>query len=118
MEVKWTKLIPLDQSGVNRIKEVPGVYRISHYDSNDQKYRIHYVGQAENLKERLWQHLSGNEVNSCCSRFLKSYKCYFRACVVSTQSNRDSVEVALYEKYKPECVERIPDVKAISINFE
>lgn len=119
MQVTWTELIPLDQTGVNRIKEnISGVYRISHYDQNKNSYYVHYVGQAENLKERLGQHLAGSETNSCCNSFLKSHKCYFRACSISTQSNRDGAEVALYEKYQPKCVERIPDVNAIEINFE
>lgn len=119
MQVTWTELIPLDQAGVNRIKDnVSGVYRISHYDQNKNSYYVHYVGQAENLKERLGQHLAGSETNSCCNSFLKSHKCYFRACSISTQSGRDGAEVALYEKYQPKCVERIPDVSAIEINFE
>ncbi len=118
MQVKWTELIPLDEDGINRIREVSGVYRISHYDQDNKSYYIHYVGQAENLKERLNQHLYGNETNSGCNKFLKSHDCYFRACIVSTQSNRNGAEVALYEKYSPECVERIPDVEAININFD
>lgn len=119
MQVTWTELIPLDQTGVNRIKDnTAGVYRISHYDQNKNSYYIHYVGQAENLKERLEQHLSGSETNSCCNNFLKNSKCYFRACAISSQNNRDGAEVALYEKYKPTCVERIPDVGSIQINFD
>lgn len=119
MQVKWTELITLDQTGVNRIKDdIAGVYRISHYDSGKNSYYVHYVGQAENLKERLGQHLYGSETNSCCNGFLKNNKCYFRACAISSQSDRDGAEVALYEKYKPQCVERIPDVVAIDINFE
>jgi hypothetical protein len=119
MQVSWTKLISLDQTGINSIKDgVSGVYRISHYDQNNNSYYVHYVGQAENLKERLGQHLISSETNSCCNSFLKNNKCYFRACSISTQSERDGAEVALYQKYQPKCVERIPDVKAININFE
>lgn len=118
MQVKWTDLKPLDQDNVNRISEVSGVYRISHYDSSDKKYYVHYVGQAKNLNERLNQHLPGNEVSLCCNKFLKNYNCYFKACAISTQSDRDGAEVALYEKYNPDCVEKIPDVEALDINFE
>lgn len=71
MQVKWTELIPLDEDGVNTIREVSGVYRISHYDQDNKSYYIHYVGQAENLKERLNQHLYGNETNSGCNKFFK-----------------------------------------------
>ncbi len=118
MELNWTKLNPLNSEEVNKINEAAGVYRISHLDSSNNKYYVHYVGQAENLKERLGQHLLDTEVNSCCNKLLKNYRCFFRACAISTQNNRDGAEVALYEKYSPTCVERIPDVGAIDINFE
>lgn len=116
MEVKWTDLIKLDESGVSRINKVAGVYRISHYD-NDGKYYVHYVGQASDLNSRLNQHLYGNEVNACCNKYLKNYTCYFKACSISSQSDRDGAEVALYNHFKPDCVEKIPDVKPININF-
>lgn len=92
MQVTWTKLIPLDQAGVSKINELSGVYCISHHEQNKDSYIIHYVGQAENLNERLSQHLSGNETNPCCNKFLKNHSCYFRACAVSTQGDRDGAE--------------------------
>ncbi len=118
MTLNWTERIALTQTGVDRIKAIAGVYRIFHYDQNKNAYYVHYVGQAEDLNDRLSQHLSANETNKCCQRHLDNYTCYFRAAAVSRQADRDGAEVALYNKFKPTCVERIPDVEPIDINFD
>jgi len=118
MQLKWTERIPLTQSGVNRIKAIAGVYRLINYNRTDDKYYVYYVGQADDLNNRLAQHLPGNETNECCQKYLNDYTCYFRAAAISGQADRDGAEVALYNKFKPTCVERIPDVKPIEINFD
>ncbi|MFH1656944.1 MAG: hypothetical protein ABH919_00535 [bacterium] len=118
MKLNWTERISLTQSGVDRIKAIAGVYRLIYYDRSKDKYYIYYVGQAEDLNDRLTQHLSGNETNECCQEHLNNYTCYFRAAAVSRQADRDGAEVALYNYYKPSCVDRIPDVDPIDINFD
>lgn len=118
MQLKWTERTPLTESGVNRIKAIAGIYRLINYNKTDNKYYVYYVGQADDLNNRLTQHLSGNETNKCCQKYFDKYTCYFRAAAISKQADRDGVEVALYNKFKPTCVERIPDVEPIEINFE
>lgn len=118
MKLNWTERIVLIQSGVDRIKAVAGIYRLIYHNRDKDTYYVHYVGQAENLNDRLTQHLSGNETNKCCQRHLDNYTCYFRAAAISRQADRDGAEVALYNKFKPTCVERIPDVDPIDINFD
>ncbi|PIS39898.1 MAG: hypothetical protein COT32_02640 [Candidatus Nealsonbacteria bacterium CG08_land_8_20_14_0_20_36_22] len=118
MQLKWSERISLTQSEVNRIKAIAGVYRLIYYDGSKDKYYVYYVGQAEDLNDRLTQHLSGNETNKCCQRYLENYNCYFRAAAVSRQADRDGAEVALYNHFKPSCVDRIPDVDPIDINFD
>jgi len=118
MQLKWTERISLTQSGVNRIKAVAGVYRLINYSRADDKYYVYYVGQADDLNNRLSQHLSGNETNECCQKYLNNYTCYFRAAAISGQADRDGAEVALYNHFKPSCVDRIPDAEPIDINFE
>ena len=118
MQLKWTGRTPLTESGVNRIKAIAGIYRLINYNKTDNKYYVYYVGQADDLNNRLTQHLSGNETNKCCQKYFDKYTCYFRAAAISKQADRDGVEVALYNKFKPTCVERIPDVEPIEINFE
>jgi len=118
MQLKWTNLIDLTQTGISKIKEVPGVYRLSFLNSVDNKYYVYYVGQSENLNDRLFQHLSGNETNPCCNKHLENYNCYFKAAAISAQSDRDGAEVSLYLHFKPSCPEKIPDVKPLEINFD
>jgi excinuclease UvrABC nuclease subunit len=68
MQLKWTERISLTQSGVNRIKAIAGVYRLINYSRADDKYYVYYVGQADDLNNRLSQHLPGNETNECCKK--------------------------------------------------
>lgn len=117
MTLNWTEFIDLDEDGVERIKTIPGVYRLG-YLATDEKRYVYYVGQAEDLKLRLSQHLSGSEQNTCCADYVDKSKCYFKAAAVSKQEDRDAVEVALYNKFKPKCCEQIPDCKPCEINFD
>jgi len=117
MQLKWTDLISLTKTGVDGIKSIAGVYRLIYHNGSDGKNYVYYVGQADNLNARLTQHLSANEENECCQKHLDKYTCYFRAAGISTQDDRNGAEVSLYNKFKPTCVERIPDVDPIEINF-
>lgn len=101
MQLKWTERIPLTLSGVNRIKAIAGVYRLMNYNRADNKYYVYYVGQADNLNNHLTQHLSGNEVNKCCQKYLDNYTCYFRATAILKQDDQDGAGVTLYNKFKP-----------------
>lgn len=117
MTVKWTELIELNSSGVARIKEVSGIYRLIYFDPERQNYYVYYIGQTDNLNDRLSQHLHGKEKDSCCSGYLDKYSCFVRVAAVSTQSDRDGAEVSLYQHFNPICVERVPDVSPLVINF-
>lgn len=118
MRLIWTGLIDLNETGVSGIKEIPGVYRLDYLNNKDNKYYVYYVGQAENLKKRLSEHLVGNEINSCCWKYLQNYNCYFKTAALSTKSERDGAEVSLYQHFKPNCPERIPDEEPLDINFD
>ena len=118
MKLNWTERIPLTESGVSRIKAIAGVYRLIYYNAQKEKYFVYYVGQAEDLNERLGQHLPDTEASACCLGYLRGYTCYLRAAAVSRQADRDGAEVALYNHFEPPCVERIPDVDSIEINFD
>src|SRR3989338_11207240 len=78
MQLNWTERIPLTKSGVSRIKAIAGVYRLIYHDTQKDKFIIYYVGQAEDLNERLGQHLSDTETSKCCQGYLSGYTCYLR----------------------------------------
>jgi excinuclease UvrABC nuclease subunit len=118
MKLIWTDKIDLKAEGVLNIKEIAGVYRLGYYDPKLNEYHVYYIGQASNLKDRLSCHIPENEENSCCKKYLNNYKCYFKAAAVSTQSDRDACERALYDHFKPPCVEKVPDVEPAEINYD
>lgn len=117
MKLQWTDLIELTQTGVARIREIAGIYRLSYFDPARNGYHVYYTGQAGNLNERLGQHLPVTETNASCQEYLSNYKCYFRAAVVSLQADRDAAEAALYNYFKPACVDRVPAVNPVQINI-
>lgn len=78
-----------------------GIYRII-YHSGD-KYYVFYIGQSDNLKERLISHLNTSETNSCIKKHLKDYTCYFRYIEVTSQAERDKIEAEQIDEYSPSC---------------
>ena len=117
MKLTWTSLTPLTKKEVDKAGESAGVYRLSYYCKKDKEYRVYYVGQTKDLCSRLSDHLPSNEEDECCKKYLDKYDCYFRTAPISKQSDRDGAEVALYDYYKPKCVDRKPKVDPIEINF-
>ncbi len=93
-----------------------GVYRLS-YQNGDRR-PVFYVGQADNLYQRLREHLSDAEPNGCIVRCLRHYTCYFRFAKVARQADRDCAERALYDHYNPECNDTAPPGEPCDINFE
>ncbi len=116
MQLNWTDLKSLDSEGVSTISEVGGIYRLSYLNPTDGKLYVYYVGQAANLNSRLGEHQRGQEVNVQCHKYLNGYECYFRAAGVH-KDYRDGAEAALYNHFKPECCERIPNTIPIEINI-
>ena len=54
----WTKLSYLDQKTIKELSDnMAGVYRLS-YKAENGDYYVFYVGQAEDIKKRLSEHLS------------------------------------------------------------
>lgn len=117
MTIKWTELIKLNSDGVSGIKNVSGVYRLSYFNTKDQRYFVYYVGQAIDLNNRLGDHLPGDEEDNCCQKFLNKYSCFFRAAAVSRQEDRDGIEATLFDYFDPDCSERTPDVQPIDVNI-
>jgi len=53
--MSWSEWIPFNQQGVNRVKQVGGVYEFE----NDTG--LLYIGQSDDLNRRLGEHLNGND---------------------------------------------------------
>lgn len=80
--------------------------------------RVFYVGQARDLRERLYAHLQSAEQNSCIGECVGRYFCSFKFALLSRQEDRDATERALYLHYRPVCndLNAIPNVPLVDIN--
>lgn len=117
LTLNWSDVLLYTESNVNVHAPLSaGVYRLSYQDGD--KRPVFYIGQAENLYQRLRDHLSDAEANGCIVRCLRRYTCYFRSARVARQADRDCAERALYDHYKPPCNTVPPLGEPCDINFE
>jgi len=111
-----------DYTEINVQKFAPtkaGVYKIS-FEQQNGKLLVRYVGQTDNLDRRLKEHLDiENEQNEYLRERLRKYRASFSFAEISTQSDRDCAEKALYDYYEPLCnnADAIPDMEPLNINF-
>ena len=119
IRLDWHGYYKYNLNNVNKyVPEEAGVYKIAVLQNND-KLKVHYVGQSINLNDRLKKHLDfKNEENDCLIKHLQKYSSEFKFTRVSSQENRDGAERALYFYYIPECnnPDAIPDGPDIDIN--
>jgi len=104
----WTKLTAVSETAAKAIGDnLAGVYRLS-YLADDGSYYIFYVGQSEDIKKRLLEHLSSNEKNVCIKNYLTTKKCFFRYAKITKAYIRDAAERQMYKQYEPSCNEKEP----------
>jgi len=117
LTLEWSEVFSYTGTNVNVHAPLSaGIYRLS--CQKGDKRLVFYVGQAENLDERLRGHLSDGEPNACIRRHLRDYTCYFRFAKVARQADRDCAERALYDHYDHECNSVAPPGEPCDINFE
>ncbi len=99
----WSELLNYNIDSVNQnVQDKPGIYRLS-YKGSDGKFYVFYVGKSDvSLKERLKDHLSSSEPNTCIKNKLKN-ECRYRFVYVTTQKERDQLEIDQIEEYEPKC---------------
>jgi len=115
----WNGYYSYNNSSVEKnVPESAGVYKIS-VSQQDKTLKVHYVGQAENLRKRLKEHLdTANEQNECLVEHIEKYACSYNFALISRQEDRNVAERALYIHYKPDCnnPDAIPDAPDVEIN--
>ncbi len=116
--LNWSDRTKHNATGVSCTREVPGVYRLIYLNPKDNNYYVFHIGQSDNLKVSLAQHLPWREKNPHLAFYLQNYKCFFRAATVEAQIERDMTEVALYKYFLPQCLRLMPNIQPMSINFE
>jgi excinuclease UvrABC nuclease subunit len=119
LQVTWSYWNDFNADKVQQVAPVEaGVYVLATKLTNGN-LRVFYVGQTINLDKRLKEHLSDSEPNVCIKNNVTKYACMFRYAKVSSSSDRDKAERALYKKFTPSCndAKAIPDVDDVDINF-
>lgn len=102
IQLVWSTLIPLNESDINKIGDVGGVYRLSK-KSEDGKFYVFFVGSGENIKQRLSQHLSAAEDNQRLKNLLKLGGDFvFRYAPIQDRGIREAIEKQIYRTYRPE----------------
>ena len=98
----WSSRYSYTEDNVRRYAPTSGgVYRL--INKSGEKHYVFYVGQSDNLERRLLEHLSASEPDACIRRHLRDCSCFFRFIEVASQSERDRIEKARIEEYKPSC---------------
>ena len=107
----------------DRFNEVPCVYKIAIPNPNNQNLMVVYVGQTNNLKRRVGEHLNIDiENNEELFNIISSGNSFISVAIVRTQQERDGAEKSLYNHYSQlgELVNdpnHIPNVPLLNINF-
>lgn len=89
---------PYDGATVDAyVPEQAGVYILTRKGADD-KYRSFYVGQANNLRRRLKEHLLAGEPNTCIRNNVM-HPCGFKYALVGHPVHRDAAEAAIYHAH-------------------
>lgn len=115
VELTWSDLFSYTIANIEKyVRMRGGVYMISL--QNSDRYIPIYVGQSQDLRERLLEHETTFEDNDCLADYIEHAVLVFRYCYVSA-ANRDNVEYTLCSKYDPECNDEIPSGTLVDITL-
>ena len=104
--LSWTRLTPIEEAS-SLADGIAGVYRLS-FKHEDGNFYVFYVGQAEDIKQRLLQHQSPSESNPGIRAYLNSKQCFFRYAQITQGDIRGAIERQAYKYYQPKCNETLP----------
>ncbi len=115
--LQWSNLHDLTEENILKYATTDaGVYllwlKIKH-----GKWRCYYVGQADNIEERLLRHISMNEDNSGIRRHIRENVSGFEYAKVAKESDREGIEKFLYDHFHPECNQADPGGNPIEVNL-
>ena len=117
MQIEWYGRYTYSESEVKKLVMKKGGNYIILVKLKNGNYRPIYVGKAECLEERLLDHLSSDEPNECLLKHVKEHILVMQYCYIANEEDRKNIEHTLYQNYTPECNEKEPDGKKITINF-
>lgn len=120
LNIVWQGYFNLTDGVIKRnAYSTAGVYKIAVLQS-DGTLAVRYVGQTENITNRMLEHLNDDgSKNKCLAGKIAKFDCRFCFGELSRKDERDAAERALYDHYRPECndPDHIPNVQAADMNF-
>lgn len=103
------ELINLSEIDLDDLPQRKAVYGMFAQDKNSGKpINCRYVGETDNLEERIKAHFSKEEQNVCLRKFMQSDKSklmIYELMPNSTKEDRLEKEAEWIKEYKPECNE-------------
>jgi len=116
IQVAWSEMLPCDAHSVNRrVERRGGIYKLMSRRSS-KKFEPFYVGEAEDLREEMLNHLKSGETNKCVRDTLRTRDCRFRFAYVESAAERKGVERFLFDYYKGLCNDPAPSAGPVEIN--
>ncbi len=117
MEINWSRLMLFNANEVQHEAEArPAVYRLSTKLADGELY-VFYVGEADNLREKLYKHLGEDEEDSCIKKNVHYNICYLKFAYVADPEKRKGVFKFVYDKFKPECNKAPPPGQPLEVNL-
>jgi len=119
INLSWNGYKLITDDSISKLPKVAGVYKLTTSNVGaSQLNNPFYVGQSDDIYTRTVQHRSKSEENLGIRQNFEKYAIYINYATVNNQADRDSVEVALYNHYKPNCNDKdaLPNVTPATVS--
>lgn len=117
MKLEWSSFRLLTEANIKTyVPTGPGVYKLS-VKLKNAKWICYYVGQADRLEKRLFDHIAGTEPNECIKEHIVNHNNGYEYARVDKGSDREGIEKFLYDHFKPECNKVDPGGTPIEVNL-
>lgn len=117
MQVKWSTFKHLTEDNIRTYAPTSAGVYLLWVQLESEKWRCYYVGQAQDLEDRLLAHISDNERNDCIKDHVSKHINGYEYASVAKQTDRDGVEKFLYDHFKRECNKIDPGGTPIEVNL-
>jgi excinuclease UvrABC nuclease subunit len=115
MEIQWSMYYMLNSENVRKYAPPSAGVYLLFAKPGCQTWMCYYVGQAESLGNRLQEHLSDIEPDSCVKQ--KIPESIFRFAEIEAKRDRNGVERFLYDRFRPECNKTVPGAAPVAVNL-
>jgi excinuclease UvrABC nuclease subunit len=106
MEIQWSSFYMLTKENIRKYVPLSAGIYLLFAKPGSQTWICYYVGQADDLGNRLFEHLSDIEPDPCLKQ--KMTASAFRYTEIAAKRDRSGVERFLYDRFKPECNKTVP----------